>query len=154
LVIVITAGTISIFAFGNSGNDLPFATFESDTINTNTTTELKTTKIIATESPNTTFITEIPSTKTQPPSTTTHSQQTQPPVITTTSMDNSSSDKITRDKAKTIALERAGGGKVLEIELDNCGGRLVYEVEVKHNGIEYEIVIDAMTGEIIKFKKC
>jgi len=60
--------------------------------------------------------------------------------------------KISYERAKEIALATVGGGTVKEIELDRENGRLVYEVEVKYNGREYEIDIDAITGEIVKYK--
>lgn len=60
--------------------------------------------------------------------------------------------KVSYERAKEIALAKVGGGTVKEIELDHENGRLVYEVEVKYNGMEYEMEIDAATGEILKYK--
>lgn len=60
--------------------------------------------------------------------------------------------KISYERAKEIALAKVGGGTVKEIELDRENGRLVYDAEVKYNGMEYEIEIDAATGEIFKYK--
>lgn len=59
---------------------------------------------------------------------------------------------ITYEKAKEIALAKVGGGTVTEIELDYEKGQFVYEIEVKHNRVEHELVIDAETGEIVKYK--
>jgi len=60
--------------------------------------------------------------------------------------------EITFERAKAIALERAGGGTVTDIELERRRGRLVYEVEVKINRQEYDVRIDAATGEILRFR--
>jgi uncharacterized membrane protein YkoI len=61
---------------------------------------------------------------------------------------------ISAEQARQIALESVGGGNVVEIEFDVCDGRSVFEVEVKYNGVEYEVVIDALTGEVIRLRGC
>jgi len=81
-------------------------------------------------------------TSAQKPSTSTPSQ----------SQSDSSTAQISYEKAKEIALAKVGGGTVKEIELDHENGRLVYEAEVKYDGREYEIDIDATSGEIVKYK--
>jgi len=60
--------------------------------------------------------------------------------------------EITFERAKAIALERAGGGTVTDIDLERRNGRLVYEVEVRINRQEYDVRIDAATGEILRFR--
>lgn len=64
---------------------------------------------------------------------------------------------ISADDAKTAALNHAGftASQVthLKAELDREGGKLVYEIEFKSSGHEYEYVIDAATGAIIKSEK-
>jgi len=65
---------------------------------------------------------------------------------------HSAEAKISYERAKEIALAKVGGGTVKEIDLDYEHGQLVYEIEVKYNGREYEIKIDAVTGEIVKYK--
>jgi uncharacterized membrane protein YkoI len=60
--------------------------------------------------------------------------------------------KISYERAREIALARVGGGVVREIDLDYERGRLVYDVEVRHNYREYEIKVDAATGEIVRYK--
>ena len=57
---------------------------------------------------------------------------------------------IGRDRAIAIAKERVGGGTVVEFEYDRDDGE--YEIEIKYNGKEYEIEIDAYTGEILDFE--
>ena len=64
---------------------------------------------------------------------------------------------ISMDDAKTAALNHAGltASQVahFKAELDREGGKLVYEVEFKSGGHEYEYVIDASTGAVIKSEK-
>lgn len=56
---------------------------------------------------------------------------------------------ITVEESKEIALERIPG-TIDEVELENEDGYLFYEVEVDAaGGDEYEILIDAQTGEVI-----
>mgnify|MGYP001631741460 CR=1 FL=1 len=56
------------------------------------------------------------------------------------------------DKAKQIAETRLPGGKVVELELDEDDGRLIYEGEIETAAVEAEFEIDAITGEVIKWK--
>lgn len=64
---------------------------------------------------------------------------------------------ISADDAKAAALNHAGltPSQVthLKAELDREGGKLVYEIEFKSGGHEYEYVIDAATGAVIKSEK-
>ena len=64
---------------------------------------------------------------------------------------------ISSDDAKTAALNHAGLTTAqvthLKAELDREGGKLVYEIEFKSSGHEYEYVIDAATGAVIKSEK-
>lgn len=68
----------------------------------------------------------------------------------------SPSDKayVGSDKAKEVALKHAGFNEadvlMEKTELDYEMQKMVYEVEFTHNGIEYDYVIDATTGEIIQ----
>lgn len=56
-------------------------------------------------------------------------------------------------KAKSIAIERAGGGIVTEVELERSkSSGLVFEVEVINGKTEYEIKMNANTGAIINVK--
>ncbi len=59
---------------------------------------------------------------------------------------------IGKDKAIEIALEKSEGGTVAEFELDQDDGRYEYEIQIKKDGMEYEVKIDAMTGEVLKFE--
>lgn len=64
---------------------------------------------------------------------------------------------ISSEDAKTAALNHAGLTTAqvthLKAELDREGGKLVYEIEFKSGGHEYEYVIDAATGAVIKSEK-
>lgn len=65
------------------------------------------------------------------------------------------SDTISKDKAVSTALAKVPGAKTSDVrmaELDNEDGRWVYEVEILYNGTEYEGVIDAYTGEVLKWE--
>ncbi len=39
-----------------------------------------------------------------------------------------------------------------ECELDHNHGKLVYEVELNYEKLEYEFIIDALTGEVVRYK--
>lgn len=61
---------------------------------------------------------------------------------------------ITNEKAQRIAMEKVGNnGYLVKCELDTDDGRQKYEIEIKNGNIEYEIGIDATTGEIIKYEE-
>ena len=59
------------------------------------------------------------------------------------------------NKATAIALKKVPGANqshVYDVHLDRENGRMVYEGEIYYNGWEYEFDIDAVTGEIVKWK--
>ncbi|MBU9713479.1 PepSY domain-containing protein [Evansella tamaricis] len=58
-------------------------------------------------------------------------------------------DIISMSEAITIALSVIDG-TVKEVELEKDDGVLYYEVEIKYGGEDYDIDINAYTGEIIK----
>ena len=66
---------------------------------------------------------------------------------------NTDNGIISMSKAKSIALDRVGGGTVSECELDKDDGIIKYDIKVIHKGYEYEIEINAKTGKIISFEK-
>lgn len=63
---------------------------------------------------------------------------------------------IGNERAKAIAFEHAkvteSGVYKFELELKEKRRRMVYEVEFKHNGMEYEYEIDAVTGAVLRWK--
>ena len=61
-----------------------------------------------------------------------------------------SSSKITKEKAKEIALNQVNG-KVISVEYDDDDHE--YSVEVIMNNIEYEITIDAGNGKVLEVEK-
>lgn len=70
-----------------------------------------------------------------------------------TSNNSSSQNLISKDKAKSIALGKTGGGTITDFELDKEHGKYVYEIEIRNGNVEYDLDIDAKTGKIIKFEK-
>lgn len=61
---------------------------------------------------------------------------------------------LTHDQALEQALKMTNGGTVLESKLHGKKkGRLVYEFEIVNRGTEYEIEIDAVTGNILEFER-
>lgn len=59
---------------------------------------------------------------------------------------------LTKEEALTIAKKKANG-TVEKIELDSDDNRKVYEIEIKDDEFEYEINLDAATGEVFNFEK-
>lgn len=59
-------------------------------------------------------------------------------------------------EAKAIAFEHAkvteSGVYKFELELKEKRRRMIYEVEFKHNGMEYEYEIDAVTGAVLRWE--
>ena len=67
---------------------------------------------------------------------------------------NSQATTISIDEAQRIAMEKVGNnGYLVKCELDIDDGIQKYEIEVKNGNIEYEIDIDAISGEIIKYEE-
>lgn len=55
------------------------------------------------------------------------------------------------EKLNQTALAKHPGGAVQDTELENEGGRYVYQLEVVDaQGVEWDIELDAATGEILK----
>ena len=75
-----------------------------------------------------------------------------------TQQPNSTADAnlIGEDKAKEIALQKAGltnEGVIFDrVELDRENTALVYEVEFRKGNMEYDADINATTGEIVKWE--
>lgn len=64
-----------------------------------------------------------------------------------------SSQNITLEKAKEIALAKVPDAKIKKLELDIDDGRAIYEGEMYKGNYEYEFEIDASTGKIIKWEQ-
>ena len=83
------------------------------------------------------------------PSTTDTNNQT-----TNNQTTNNQTTIISNEEAQKIAMDRVGNnGYLVKCELDNDDGRQVYEIEIKNGRIEYNIDIDAVSGEIIKYEE-
>ncbi|BAQ09734.1 PepSY domain-containing protein [Sporosarcina sp. FSL W7-1349] len=65
---------------------------------------------------------------------------------------NADGKLLTEEKAIRIAKEKADG-TLKKIKLDDDDGRVVYELEIRDDQFEYDIELDAVTGEIVKFEK-
>lgn len=63
-----------------------------------------------------------------------------------------SKNKLTAEEAIAVARQHASG-TVKEVELDKDDGRLIYEIEMKDGKYEYDLDIDAYTGEVLDFEK-
>lgn len=66
---------------------------------------------------------------------------------------NSNNGYIGVEKAKQIALKEVPGATVVKAEFDRDDGKAVYEIELVKDIYEYDIEIDAATGEILEFEQ-
>lgn len=66
-----------------------------------------------------------------------------------------STTQITAEKAQEIAMNKVGSGTLVKCELDydDDTQKYKYEIEIKDGRIEYELDIDAVSGEIIKYEQ-
>lgn len=71
----------------------------------------------------------------------------------TASNSGSSSKYIGSSKAQSIALKKVPGATVLKAEFDNDDGIPVYEIELRKGVYEYDIKIDARSGNILEYEK-
>ena len=63
-----------------------------------------------------------------------------------------SQDNLTIEEAESKAVETVGG-KVTKVEFERERSGDIYEVEVISDGIEYDLDIDAKTGEVLRTEK-
>ena len=56
-------------------------------------------------------------------------------------------------RAKSIALDKAGSGRVTRIKLDREGGRQVYEGKLVTDQYEFDFAIDAVSGAVREWEK-
>ena len=59
--------------------------------------------------------------------------------------------KVTEEQAKDIAMKKVGEGEISKFELDRSDEK--YEIEIKTATMEYDVDIDANTGDIVKYKE-
>lgn len=67
-----------------------------------------------------------------------------------TSEEKTSKDYIGEEKAKAIMQEEAPGAEFVNFEFDEDDGRAEYEGELVKDDTEYDITVDAVTGEILE----
>lgn len=83
-----------------------------------------------------------------------HSKEPVSNPVSTTSAHSDTAGRITAEQARSIALEAAGfeSSEVWdkEIELDYEKGILVYEVSFEKGNTDYEYIINAHSGEIVR----
>ena len=63
--------------------------------------------------------------------------------------------QITAEKAQEIAMNKVGTGTLVKCELDydDDTQKYKYEIEIRDGRVEYELDIDAVSGEIIKYEQ-
>lgn len=77
-----------------------------------------------------------------------------PSTTETNNQNNTQATIITSEEAQKIAMDRVGNnGYLVKCELDTDDGIQKYEIEIKNGRIEYEIDINASSGEIIKYEE-
>ncbi len=66
---------------------------------------------------------------------------------------NTTSDIISIDEAKSIALGKVNGATTddIRIQLDRDDGYMIYEGEIYYDGMEYEFEIDAQSGNVLEW---
>ena len=60
---------------------------------------------------------------------------------------------ISGERALEIALNRAGGGTVIEMEWELKRWGSQYDVEIHRNGMKVEVKVDGANGNIISYKE-
>lgn len=68
---------------------------------------------------------------------------------------NQNTTQISAEKAQEIAMNRVGTGTLVKCELDydDDTHKYKYEIEIKDGRVEYDLDIDAVSGEIIKYEQ-
>lgn len=56
-------------------------------------------------------------------------------------------------EAIRTALDKSGGGKVMELRLDRDSGAPAYSLLIVDGGTRFDIRVDAATGDVMKFAK-
>lgn len=57
---------------------------------------------------------------------------------------------LTAREAIEQAKSEAGEGELIEIQLESEDGTYMYDLELQASGVQYDVVIDAITGETVK----
>lgn len=61
--------------------------------------------------------------------------------------------KLIKEEEAIRLAKKKVAGTVMKIELDDEDDRAIYEVELKDDQFEYEVKLDAVTGEVLKVEK-
>lgn len=61
-------------------------------------------------------------------------------------------EMLTIEEAKNIALKKVNG-TLESVELENTLTQLVYEVDIDKQGTDYDVYVDAYSGEVLAIKK-
>ncbi|NBK96683.1 MAG: peptidase [Erysipelotrichia bacterium] len=70
---------------------------------------------------------------------------------TNTNTNTNTAATITQEQAQQIAMDRVGSGTLVKCELESDDGILKYDVQIKNGNTEYDVDVDANSGEILKF---
>jgi len=60
---------------------------------------------------------------------------------------------VGENQAVAIAINKAGGGSVLELSLDKTGGSPLYNALIVDNNIRHDVTVDAQSGEVVAYAK-
>ena len=61
--------------------------------------------------------------------------------------------KISQQQATEIAQKEVSNGEIVKLVLENDDGLTVYDIEIVKKTMEYELKIDASTGEILEYEQ-
>lgn len=75
---------------------------------------------------------------------------TQSTAVASESQEKIDDDYIGEEKAKEIMQKEAPGAEFINFELDEDDGRAEYDGELVKDDTEYDITVDAVTGEILE----
>lgn len=80
------------------------------------------------------------------------SDNTTTPINKTSAQTSTQTATITTEEANTIALKKTNGGEVKGSKLDRDDQVLKYEIKIVNGDTEYEVDINANSGEILKYE--
>ncbi|EMG26938.1 PepSY domain-containing protein [Listeria fleischmannii] len=74
-------------------------------------------------------------------------------VINSTTTSAKKTKEITAQEAGRIAVQKAGGGKVVSSKVDYDNGKKVYDVEVQNGNVKHEVKVGVSDSKIYKYEK-
>ncbi len=57
--------------------------------------------------------------------------------------------RVSEDGVRAAAMRAVPGATVTDVDLDEEDGFLVYEIELWRDGVEFDVTIDAGSGEVL-----